>query len=603
MPPSAIEPAIPPETIKTKPAVPNGTATSAPSSFAPRSTPYTVLEQPSRTGRKLRVIVIGAGASALNFAHDVDTSASLDVDLVCYEKNPEIGGTWFENKYPGCACDIPSVLYQYSWAPSAEWSSYYSRAPEILAYFKKVAEDYGLLKYVRLSHTVVGAAWDEEEQQWRVRVQRGADADDVIEDKAHVLINASGVLNKWKWPAIKGRETFKGPMLHSAAWDDRIDLAGKRVAVIGGGSSAVQIVPNIQPAVKSLSCFIRSTSWVTAGFGQRYAGKDGANFNYTEEQKEVLRKDPKKYLTYRKTIESELNSRFKFIINGSKEQADARAFAEKEMRRKLSAKPEIADMIVPTNFAVGCRRPTPGNGYLEALCEDNVTVVSQSIQAITEKGILTDDGVEHEFDIIVCATGFDVSWRPKYPTIGRGGRSLSEEWKDIPNTYLSISVPHFPNYLIFNGPFGPYGHGSFLPITEVLSRHFIQMLEKMSIEYLTSFAPTEAAVADFAEHRRVFLPRTAWTSPCRSWFKQGTVDGEVMMWPGSRTHFFESMKAPRWEDYELKYADRNRFYYLGNGFAAREVDGRDITWYLGLLDCGDVQPKFSDDDIRIFMAQ
>lgn len=483
----------------------------------------------------------------------------------------------------------------------AEFRCSYSRAPEILAYFKKVAADYGLLKYVRLSHRVVGATWSEEDQQWHVKAQRGDDPADVIEDKAHMLVNASGVLNKWKWPAIKGRETFKGPMLHSAAWNDRIDLSGRRVAVIGGGSSAVQIVPNIQPVVNSLSCFIRSTSWVTAGFGQRYAGKDGANFNYTEEQKEVLRNDPKKYLTYRKTIESELNSRFKFIINGSKEQADARAFAEKEMRRKLAAKPEIADIIVPTNFAVGCRRPTPGNGYLEALCEDNVTVVSQSIEEITEKGIRTADGVEHEFDVIVCATGFDVSWRPRYPTIGRGGRSLSEEWKHIPSTYLSISVPHFPNYLIFNGPFGPYGHGSFLPITEVLSRHFMQMLEKMSMEHLASFAPTEQAVADFAEHRRTFLPRTAWTSPCRSWFKQGTVDGEVMMWPGSRTHFFENMKAPRWEDYELKYTDRNRFYYLGNGFAAREMDGRDITWYLGLLDDKDVQPVFSDDDIRIFM--
>lgn len=130
-------------------------------------------------------------------------------------------------------------------------------------------------------------------------------------------------------------------------------------------------------------------------------------------------------------------------------------FAEKEMRRKLSAKPEIADMIVPTDFAVGCRRPTPGNGYLEALCEDNVTVVSQSIQEITEKGIKTADGVEHEFDIIVCATGFDVSWRPRYPTIGRGGRSLSEEWKEIPSTYLSISVPHFPNYLSTYQPSHP----------------------------------------------------------------------------------------------------------------------------------------------------
>ncbi|KAL0256797.1 hypothetical protein SLS55_009194 [Diplodia seriata] len=294
-------------------------------------------------------------------------------------------------------------------------------------------------------------------------------------------------------------------------------------------------------------------------------------------------------------------------------------FAEKEMRRKLQAKPEIGDMIVPTDFAVGCRRPTPGNGYLESLCEENVTVVPQSIDEITEKGIRTADGVEHEFDVIVCATGFDVSWRPKYPTIGRDGRSLSDEWRDIPSTYLSISVPHFPNYLskyiqandtnghsliasVFNGPFGPYGHGSFLPITEVLSKHFIQMLTKMSMEYLTSFEPKEEAVADFAEHRRTFLPRTAWTSPCRSWFKQGTVDGEVMMWPGSRTHFFETMKAPRWEDYVLSYADRNRFYYLGNGFAAREVDGRDITWYLGLLDGKDVQPVFSDSDIQLFMT-
>ncbi|KKY27757.1 putative flavin-binding monooxygenase [Diplodia seriata] len=558
MPPIAVE-HIPSEAIRTKAAEPLLTTANEadqrkdPSSNSPAA--YKVLEQPSRTGRKLRVIAIGAGASALNFAHDVDTSA-LDVELVCYEKNAEIGGTWFENRY--------------------------STAPEILGYFKKVAADYGLLKYVRLSHRVVGATWCEEDQQWRVRVQRGEDPGDVVEDKAHVLVNASGVLN--------------------AAWDDGIDLAGKRVAVIGGGSSAVQIVPNIQPVVSSLTCFIRSTSWVTAGFGQRYAGKDGANFNYTEEQKEVLRNDPEKYLTYRKTIESELNSRFKFIINGSKEQADARAFAEKEMRRKLQAKPEIGDMIVPTDFAVGCRRPTPGNGYLESLCEDNVTVVPQSIDEITEKGIRTADGVEHEFDVIVCATGFDVSWRPKYPTIGRGGRSLSEEWRDIPSTYLSISVPHFPNYLIFNGPFGPYGHGSFLPITEVLSKHFIQMLTKMSMEYLTSFEPKEEAVADFAEHRRTFLPRTAWTSPCRSWFKQGTVDGEVMMWPGSRTHFFETMKAPRWEDYVLNYADRNRFYYLGNGFAAREVDGRDITWYLGLLDGKDVQPAFSDSDIQLFMT-
>ncbi|KAL4934075.1 flavin-containing monooxygenase [Aspergillus undulatus] len=560
-------------------------------------TPYQIIEEPSRIGRKIRIIVIGCGASAIDFAHEVNTS-SLNLELVCYDKNPSIGGTWFENKYPDCGCGIPSINYQFSWAPSPHWSSFYSSASEILQYFKSVAQDYGLMKYMQLSSRVTDARWDENDQQWHIKVE-GTDGSGVaFEDKAHILIIASGVLNKWKWPAISGRETFKGPMLHSANWDDSVQLEGKRIAVIGSGSSAVQIVPNIQPLVGSLRCFIRSQSWVTASFGQRFAGKGGTNFKYTEEphqSQEIPR--------VRKKIESELNSRFRFILNGSKEQAEARAAAELDMRTRLAKKPEIADLIVPTNFAVGCRRPTPGAGYLEALCEDNVDVVSQRIQEITPSGIRTVDGVEHEFDVIVCATGFDVSWKPAYPTIRRDSRSLSKEWAEAPSTYLSITVPHFPNYLIFNGPFGPYRHGSFLPTTETLSRHFMLMLRKMSKEGITSFDVKEEAVADFASHRRLFLPRAAWNSPCRSWFKGGKVDGETMMWPGSRIHFFETMNNPRWEDYNLTYTSSNRFGYLGNGFTAREQDGRDLTWYLGLLDGEDLQPELPDEDFEVFMAQ
>ncbi|KAL1863105.1 hypothetical protein Daus18300_008097 [Diaporthe australafricana] len=561
---------------------------------------YQVLEKPSRGGRRLRIICLGAGASALNLAHEVSTS-SLDLELVCYEKNPSIGGTWYENKYPGCGCDIPSVNYQFSWAPSAEWTSFYSGAPEILQYFKDVAEKYDLNKYIRLCHKVVGAYWNEEDQMWHVKIQKGDDPDAIIEDKANIFVNASGVLNKWKWPAIKGRESFQGSMVHSANWDDSVELRGKRVAVIGSGSSAVQVVPNIQPVVGNLKCFIRSASWVTGGFGQRFAGKGGVNFKYNETQRAILRTDPVKYLAYRKKIESELNSRFRFILNGSEEQREAREFAEKDMRTKLSSKPEIADLIVPKNFAVGCRRPTPGNGYLEALCEDNVTVVSSNIEEITPNGIRSADGVEHEVDVIICATGFDVSWRPQYPTIGRHGISLSDYWKDVPNTYLSITVANFPNYIIFNGPFGPYGHGSFLPITETVSKYVMQMLSKMSEEEIASFAPKEEAVADFAEHRRKFLPRTAWTSPCRSWFKQGTVDGEPMMWPGSRIHFFRTVERPRWEDYDLKYTTSNRFGYFGNGFAACEADGSDLTWYLGALDESGRQPALPDEGFEEFL--
>lgn len=289
------------------------------------------------------------------------------------------------------------------------------------------------------------------------------------------------------------------------------------------------------------------------------------------------------------------------------------------MRSKLAPRPDLQDLIIPKDFAVGCRRPTPGNGYLEALCKENVNVVSSSIQEITPKGIKTADGTEHEFDIIVCATGFDVSWRPHYPTIGRNGVSLSEYWKETPNTYLSLTVANMPNYIskqprnppiegicwltlnqVFNGPFGPYGHGSFLPITEAVARYVMQLLQKMSEEEIASFCPRQEAVNDFVEHRRKFLPRTAWTSPCRSWFKQGTVDGEPMMWPGSRIQFFETINTPRWEDYELKYTTTNRFGYWGNGFAVREQDGRDLSWYLGLLDGVDEQPALPDEDFEEF---
>ncbi|THY86154.1 steroid monooxygenase, partial [Aureobasidium pullulans] len=394
---------------------------------------------------------------------------------------------------------------------------------------KKVADDYDLRKYIRLNHRIVSATWNEDTRDWLVQVE-DLTTGHVFQDDCNVLINASGVLNKWKWPKIEGREHFQGSMLHTANWDDSVDLTGKRVAVIGGGSSAVQIVPNIQPIVKSMECFLRSTSWITGNVGQRFASKDGGNFNYSDEQKEILQNDPVKYLKYRKIIESEMNVRFKFILNGSPEQAAVRKLVEADMRNKLVSKPEISDVLIPKDFAVGCRRPTPGNGYLEALCKDNVEVVSDSITKITATGIETADGVNHEVDIIICATGFDVSCRPAYPTIGRHGKDLAKEWEHIPSTYLSITVPDFPNYL-------------------------------------------------------------------------STVDGEPMMWPGSRIHFFETMATVRWEDYHLTRLEKNRFAYLADGFASRESDGRDLSWYLGLLDGRDVQPEIKDEDVREFLMK
>ncbi|EGV65316.1 hypothetical protein PSN45_002536 [Yamadazyma tenuis] len=562
---------------------------------------YQIKEEPACTPRKIKVIVIGAGASGLNFAREVYNNIP-SCELALYDKNPSIGGTWFENRYPGVACDIPSVNYQFTWAPSTDWKTYYSSGPEILKYFKKVAKEHGLEKDVHLNCRVVGAYWNEDNKQWDVTIQRNDDPNDTFTDSAEVLINATGVLNKWKWPDIKGLESFKGPRLHSANWDTSLSLEGKTVGVIGSGSSAVQIIPNILPKVKSLTQFVRSRFWITAGFAQKFAGPKGANFKYSDEQIQVLQKDPKKYLTYRKNIESDLNKRFRSVLRGGKEQNEARAYAENEMKEKLASKPEIAEKVIPQDFGVGCRRPTPGNGFLEALCDEKSNLVFSDIDEINETGLRTKDGEQHDFDVLICATGFDVSWIPHFPLVGRQGKDLREEWKDAPDTYLSVAVPHFPNYLTFMGPYAPYAHGSILPMTEAIAKNFIQLVQRIATESVTSFDPKPEAVDDFRTQRKTFLERTIWNDPCRSWFKQSNKAGELMMWPGSRVHFFEIMSKPRWEDYHLTYENDNRFAYFGNGFHVREFDNRDLSWYLGLLDGKDEEPDYTDEMIKDFIV-
>ncbi|CAK7204037.1 hypothetical protein SEUCBS139899_006788 [Sporothrix eucalyptigena] len=539
--------------------------------------PYVVQETALGDARPVRIICVGAGASGLNLAHRID-QYMRNTELVLYEKNPEVGGTWYENRYPGCACDIPSHNYQFTWEPNPDWTTFYSKAPEILEYFKMVARKHDLYKYIKLQHRVVEARWDDSESVWRLKVENLA-TKDVFEDWGHFMITASGVLNNWRWPNIPGLHSFQGQLVHSANWDPAVDWRGKRVAVLGCGSSGVQIVPTIQPDVAHLTTFIRTPTWITAGFAQSKAGPGGSNFAFSDEQKKKFRDDPQAYLQYRKDVEQELNVRFKFIIKDSPEQAEAVKFSIKEMTQKLGEDSPLLPYLVPS-FAVGCRRPTPGNGYLEALTKDNVRVATDPIAEVVPEGIRLTTGEVVPVDIFICATGFDISFRPRYPVYGVNGAALSEQWKDRAKAYLSLAIPNFPNHFMFLGPSSPVGHGSILPIAEHATKYMLRMIYKAQTQDIKSVEVTQDAVDDFNEHTDVYMTRTAWSTPCRSWFKNGTLDGPIVaLHPGSRLHWFHMLDEPRYEDYIWKRRHANRFSYLGNGFSTKEAPGKDTTLY------------------------
>ncbi|RYC60707.1 hypothetical protein CHU98_g5505 [Xylaria longipes] len=541
-------------------------------------TGYAVPDTLLGSRRPIKVIVIGFGFSGINLSYVLGKQIkNSNITLQFYEKNPELGGTWFENTYPGCSCDIPAVNYQFSWHPSTEWKSYYAKSQETLAYLKSVVAHHNLDTCVKYNHRLTGAWWEQEKGRWKIRIQPIGNPNAEFFDYAEILINATGVLNKWKWPDVKGLEKFKNKV-HTAAWDHSIELTDKTVGVIGNGSSAIQVVPAINDQVKRIVNFMRSPTWVTAGYAAQFGGEGGSNIDYTEEQRNNLLENPQEYLAYRKAVEREMNAHFTILIKGTPEQLGAYEYATSEMRRKLSKRPELADKIIPKTFS----RPNPGHGYLEALSSEKCETTFSGIAEVTSEGITTEDGITHKLDVLVCGTGFDVSFRPGFPIVGKGGLDMRDAFKDVPDTYLSIMTPDFPNYFMMVGPFAPYGHGSIIPAIEVITRNIVMTLEKFQTQNIKSIMPKREAVADFREHRDIFMKKTVWDAPCNSWFKLGPKGETVMMWPGSRLHCFGIMLNPRWEDYDWEYLMGNRFSYWGNGLstADADVEGTDKAWYI-----------------------
>ncbi|KAF4185574.1 hypothetical protein CNMCM7927_006518 [Aspergillus lentulus] len=533
---------------------------------------WMVEERSIDEARPLRVVIIGSGISGI-IASIRFRQRIPNVDLCVYEKNEDIGGTWFENRYPGCACDIPAHTYQATFEPNKEWSTFYAAAPEIHAYWKRVAEKYGCMKYVKLKQGVVEAVWDDSKSKWQLKVQ-DIQTDSVYSDECNILISATGALNSWKWPDIPGLHDFKGKLQHSARWDESYDYTGKRAAVIGNGSSGIQIVPGMLPKVAHIDHYIRGRTWLSPTFARQHVDKRGGaeleNFSFTPEEIETFKKDHSTYQRFRKEIELELQSVHGVTLLGTPEQIGAREVFLQNMKRRLSRKPELCENLIPS-FPPVCRRLTPGPGYLEALTDDKVDVITSKIVKVDAEGIITADGQHHPTDVLVCATGFDTTFTPRYPIIGRKGATLVNRWQKTPETYLSLAVDGFPNYFVCLGPNAALGEGNLLLLIEKEIDYFTLCVQKMQRDNIRAMSVKKEAVEMFTRYCDQYFSRTVFSEKCRSWYKGGTEDGRVTaLWPGSSLHSMRALAYPRWEDYTYDYVNANPNGWLGDGWTENE---------------------------------
>lgn len=493
-------------------------------------------------------------AYKIHHEHDL-INAGIVSDLVMYEAHEDLGGTWFVNTYPGVACDVPAHIYTFPFEPNPDWSAFYAGGNEIWRYFKRTVEKWDLARGVKCGHRVEKAEWDEERGKWKLEVRN---KDGVVHDECDILVSAVGFLSEWRWPDIPGIQSFEGHLCHSAVWDKAFDWSEKRIAVIGNGSSAIQIMPKVVEKAEHVINFIRRPTYITPGLGSSMIGGE-VQYVYSEEEKRRFREDPEELKQYRKKIQGQSNRAFDMFTKDSAAQIAGRKATADQMRAKLGDNADLAQKLTP-DYEVGCRRATPGPGYLEAFLKDNVSLVTERIEGIEAKGIRTSGGTLYECDAIVCATGFNVDHRPPWPLIGRDGLTLDEAWKDEPTSYLSLCAAKFPNFFMFSGPNAPVGHGSLMAGLGLSAEYMVQWILKMAKEDIASIAPKSEVVDELNAYADEIMQTLVWSGGCQSWYKNNRIDGKVTaVWAGSVLGYMEMIERIRPEDFEVRYRSKNRF--------------------------------------------
>ncbi|ARS28861.1 flavin-containing monooxygenase [Sphingomonas sp. KC8] len=480
--------------------------------------------------RILKAVVIGAGMAGILAAIRL---RELGHNVTVLEKADRVGGTWRENRYAGLHCDVPAHAYTYSFAPNPDWSRYLSPGPEIQRYFEKVADDYGVTAITRFGEEVAEARWDG--SLWRIETKKGLKLD------ADILIAATGVLHHPRMPDIAGLDSFAGPAFHSARWQDGIDLSGKRVGIIGNGSTGVQIVSALAGVAAKTVHFQRSPQWIMPV----------PNDFYTDEQRAAFRADPKLVDAIRYNPEYEANVRnFSAAINDmNSEQIHQIEWVVNNHLETAIADPVLRERLRPT-YRAACKRLIYSWDYYEKVQRPDVEVVVEGIERIEPQGVRDKEGRLHELDVLILATGFhaDRFVRP-INMIGRGDVALNDVWAKRPSAYLAVSIPDFPNMFLLNGPTGPVGNFSLIDIAEKQMAYIEQLIGRIAAGEANTVSASHAAMSDYDDRRITAAKGTIFASGCSSWYLDA--EGVPASWPWSYDAFSDAMSTPKLEDFDI----------------------------------------------------
>lgn len=443
-------------------------------------------------------IVVGAGISGIAAAYQMNQVGYHD--YVVLEKASRVGGTWRDNNYPGCGCDVPSALYSFSFSPSHKWSHLFAKQPEILSYLEEVVEKYDLGEKIEFNNELISAKWDEVQHIWHLETSKA-------QYQAKTVIFTTGPITEPSMPKLKGIDTFKGEMFHSARWNHECDLTGKRVAVIGTGASAIQFIPQVQPLAKQLIVFQRTAPWVLPK----------ADMELNETAKGIISRFPVIQQTWRNSIAQILNG-INFGLRNPKVLEPVN-FLSKQLL-KLQIKDEKLRKDVTPNFTIGCKRLLFANNYYPALQQDNVTLIPHGLVEIDGNTVIAANGERHEVDVIIWGTGFEVS----HPPIGKrvydaNGQVLAERWKNSsPEAYLGASIEHVPNAFLVLGP-NILVYDSFIGIAEAQVGYIVDGLLKMRDQKFTRFEIKGDVITQHNRRLQKHLKTTVFNAGgCKSYY-------------------------------------------------------------------------------------